>query len=362
MIKKYIKILLILLPLYYTLCCCKDTSTYPPPNGGTDTTSHDFSIEIFSWGHHSSSLLRDVAIINENEIWAVGKIHTEDTDCWNEDSTEWIPPYNAVHWDGEKWELKRIYVNYRGEPNWAPLEGVFAFSKNDIWFSSGLPYKPVGDKWTLYHLWDMGVLDENDGGVPRMWGTSSDDMYFAGRKGTIVHYDGQSWQKIESGTDLTIQDIWGSYDDETDESYILCPACLKFEAVEPKLLCINSDHSVSEENWPYPNNDTYSVWFKDKDNVFICGGGAYKRDFQGKYTRFTQLPKIFMNRIRGNDINDIFIAGDFGILAHYNGKNWREFTEFNEVNSFWSLDFKNDIAVAVGYKGIKAVIYMIKRN
>lgn len=362
MIMIYIKILLISLPLYYILSCCKDTSTYPPPNGGTDTTSHDFSSEIFSWGHHSSSLLRDVAIINKNEIWAVGKIHTEDTDRWNEDSTEWIQAYNAVHWDGEKWKLKWIITPFRDYTIIPDIEGIFAFNENDIWITSGTPKHWDGEKWINFNLWDMGVLDENDGGVSKIWGTSSSDMYFVGRKGTIVYYNGLNWKKIESGTELDIEDIWGAVDTKTGENHILCAACLKFEAAEPKLLRIHSDNSISEENWPYPNNDVHSVWFKDKNNVFICGGGVYKRDFQGKFTRFSQLPKIFMNRIRGNDINDIFIAGDFGILAHYNGKKWREFTEFNEVNSFWSLDFKNDIAVAVGYKGIKAVIYMIRRN
>ncbi|MCO6473712.1 MAG: hypothetical protein J5I57_08280, partial [Melioribacteraceae bacterium] len=38
-----------------------------------DTTSHNFSWEIFTFGEgFNSSILRDVAIIDENNIWAVG--------------------------------------------------------------------------------------------------------------------------------------------------------------------------------------------------------------------------------------------------------------------------------------------------
>lgn len=39
-----------------------------------DTTSHDFSWEAFTFGEHSSSVLNDVAIIDENNIWAVGEM------------------------------------------------------------------------------------------------------------------------------------------------------------------------------------------------------------------------------------------------------------------------------------------------
>ena len=37
-----------------------------------DTTSHNFTCQTFEFGQHSSSALYDVAIIDENNIWAVG--------------------------------------------------------------------------------------------------------------------------------------------------------------------------------------------------------------------------------------------------------------------------------------------------
>ncbi|MDP2302888.1 MAG: glucosyl transferase, partial [Ignavibacteria bacterium] len=37
-----------------------------------DTTSHNFTWQTFEFGQHSSSVLYDVAIIDENNIWAVG--------------------------------------------------------------------------------------------------------------------------------------------------------------------------------------------------------------------------------------------------------------------------------------------------
>ncbi|MCF8430437.1 MAG: glucosyl transferase, partial [Melioribacteraceae bacterium] len=54
-----------------------------------DTTSHDFTWQTFTFGDGSggSSYLNDVAIVDENNIWAVGMIY---------DNGE---KYNAVHWD-----------------------------------------------------------------------------------------------------------------------------------------------------------------------------------------------------------------------------------------------------------------------
>ncbi len=40
-----------------------------------DTTSQEFTWETFTFGEHSSSVLRGVSIIDENNIWAVGEIY-----------------------------------------------------------------------------------------------------------------------------------------------------------------------------------------------------------------------------------------------------------------------------------------------
>ncbi len=88
--------------------------------------------ETFEFGGGiGSSYLSDVAIINENNIWAVGEIHTDKTDQFDSNGV-WVQPYNAVHWDGNNWELKRIFIN----GYFYPLYAIFAFNENDIWFAN----------------------------------------------------------------------------------------------------------------------------------------------------------------------------------------------------------------------------------
>jgi hypothetical protein len=159
---------------------------------------------------------------------------------------------------------------------------------------------------------------------------------------------------------LPINDIWGAKDKETGENYILCPASYKFQLDEKKLLRIKPDLSIKEENWPFQDRRIHSVWFKDSNYVFMSGAGVFLRNRSGRYKEFNEIPLIFTERIRGNDINDLWVAGDFGILAHYNGIDWKEYPDA-AFGLYRSVDYKEDIAVAVGEKAGKAVILMIKR-
>ena len=119
------------------------------------------------------------------------------------------------------WELKKITVDYKENPTIAPLTGIFVLPDGKIIFTSGLPNLPDGKgRWKLYHLWDMGVLQQNDGGINKIWGTSLNDLYFVGNH-EIVHYNGQSWTKIKSGTELDFHDIYGATDSKTGEQQIL---------------------------------------------------------------------------------------------------------------------------------------------
>ena len=68
-----------------------------------DTTSHNFTFQSWTFGTVGSSTLYDIAIINENNIWAVGEIMIADT------SINGYTTYNAVHWNGGEWSLHKLY-------------------------------------------------------------------------------------------------------------------------------------------------------------------------------------------------------------------------------------------------------------
>lgn len=322
-----------------------------------DTSHHEFSIEVFSYGGKGSSMFYDVQIINPSNIWVAGEVYLEDT--YTYDSLgNWIEPYNAAHWDGQGWELKRIpFIGQCSAVLYPPLQAVWALNENEIYFSNGgslVYYDGVAFQM------DCGMNALLEGAITKIWGTEANNLYVVGREGTIVHYNGQNWKKLQSHTSSPINDIWGTYNIKDDAYLILCTASIS--GSEKKLLQIHSDGSVTEIDWSSQNKNLHSVWFQDATNIFLCGGGVYVRNRLGEYTKFTELPAITTNSIRGQGINDIFVVGDFGVLAHYSGTSWRQYTYFDEVDIFRSIDYKEDLAVAVGIKNSRAIIYMLRKQ
>ena len=55
----------------------------------------------------------------------------------------------------------------------------------------------------------------------------------------------------------------------------------------------------------------------------------------------------------------MFIAGDYGFLTHFNGINWFTYESNNNNKIYWSLDFKEDVTVAVGDFGGRVAIIKI---
>ena len=43
-----------------------------------------------------------------------------------------------------------------------------------------------------------------------VWGSSATDVYAVGSSGTILHFDGNAWQAIPSGTTATLYGVGGS--------------------------------------------------------------------------------------------------------------------------------------------------------
>jgi hypothetical protein len=222
-----------------------------------DTTSHNFTWVIDTLGNYGS-YLNDVAIIDENNIWVVGNIET--------DSGE----FNAAHWDGSEWELELI-----GVPG-VIVEGIFYIDEDDIWVATGIIYHWNGVEWERFHLWDMGVLGPDDGGVSKIWGSGYNNLYFVGRKGTIVHYDGTAFTRMESGTDIDLTDVWGIVDDQTGEMQVW--VCGDEDNPDRSIvLALNDDTwQTVYERYPYGGGNSIDdqIYFTPKTATLWTAAGA----------------------------------------------------------------------------------------
>ena len=319
-----------------------------------DTTSHNFSWQSYEFGgQKGSSYFQDVAIIDENDIWAVGEIYTEDT--YTYDSLgNFIQPYNAAHWDGVKWELKRIpYYAENGYVYISPIYSIFAFSSNDIWFEGGIHWDG-----TKYNSLRMNINFPSH--VNKIWGTSDNDLYVVGNSGMIAHYDGKGWTKIESGTDLPIMDIHG-YRAESGKFEILCVAEDYGTPGGSKILSVQNNTVRELSTNGLLSYGLWGVWFMPNCKYIAVGDGLWEtHSSDGIWVRNKSLPTLFKTAIAGKDLNDIVVCGAFWLLAHWNGVSWK--TYFPRTSgSFTAVQIKHNLIIAVGGIENKAVVVSGRR-
>jgi hypothetical protein len=323
-----------------------------------DTTSHNFTFETFTFGGTAgSSTLYDVAIVGE-EIWAVGEIYVADT------SQNGYTMYNAVHWDGSQWELKRImFYTICGQQhqNAYPASSIFAFSENDIWVGMlGSQIAHLNDT-TQIGIYCIPIS------VRKLWGSDSQNLYAVGVNGQIAFYNGIQWSAIESGTELNINDIWGDYNNKTNEWEILAVASNILQSNEKEVLKINTAATqiINKEGI---TGTLSSVWLKNSNKYYVSGGGGvYENNSKGNFNwqkSNYNFIRNFLYRLRGNELNDIVAAGGYGDVLHFNGVSWKSYYNDTQLNygNYYSVAINNNIIVSVGQDNPYAVIIIGRRN
>jgi hypothetical protein len=313
-----------------------------------DTTSHNFHWQNYIIeSPFGSGVLYDVAIINENDIWAVGEIYA--------DSTQPGLPFNAVHWDGQQWELRQI--TYGGSP-W-PIKSIWAFASNDIWFDAFV-------RWNGNTLIEMPIPNVLIGfGINKMWGSSTGKLYVVGNQGNIAYSPdyGQSWQRLEIETDLNFKDIWGSWNEEQGNMEVIAVASELFVSPDRLIYRLSPDQAVLSDEpivWPLS-----TIWFISGRRYYVAGSGLYeKRSLNEPNWRNgpQDITTNYIFRIRGTGLNNIVAVGSYGEVLHYNGISWKSFYDEIQINgNYYSVDVTDDIVVAVGYDSPNAVIAVGRR-
>ncbi|HRI47085.1 MAG TPA: hypothetical protein PK559_08280 [Ignavibacteriaceae bacterium] len=268
--------------------------------------------------------------------------------------------YNAVHWDGQRWELIKM-GGYGGYPR----RTVFAFSKNDVWFDGVIKWD--GEIYTV-HQNGFPLMPNGDGWqINKMWGSSSKDLYAVGNNGNIAHWNGSSWKKKESGTNLNIYDIWGDYNNKTKEWEILAVASHYGISSEKEILQISNNivKKLSTNTNP-PMEPLVTTWFVPNRKYYVAGSGIYQKnslmDSLWKHNLYS-ITTYATTSIRGNGINDVIGVGAFGDVVHFNGKNWK--SDYQEPllsnGSYTEVDIKGNLVVAVGGNNSKAVALFGRR-
>ncbi|HEY9166985.1 MAG TPA: hypothetical protein VIS48_12585 [Candidatus Kryptonia bacterium] len=345
-----------------TLCFNCDLFTGPHNGGGSDTTSHAWTFEVDTLGDGASQLY-DVAIVSINPplVYAVGSIFLKDsTGQWSS------PPYCVAIWDGQSWSLRHLYykgTDYQGNPYILPLieiKGIWVTGSSDIWLTPGSIFRWNGKDSLTNLSFSRLSLPDPTATINTLWGSSTTSLYGVGTGGSIVHFDGNEWQGIASGTTLDIRDIWGS----PDGNQILAVASndegSKLLSIQRTTVTTVSDSGLG--------SSLYGVWFVPNQKYYAVGAGIFWKNRLTDPVWNTYAPGVVTsyvsNGIRGNDTSDVFVSGDAFEIVHYNGRSWHNYSDVipPSYGAVGRTAVKGNLMITVGLADQKAIAIVGKRN
>ncbi len=313
-----------------------------------DTTSHDFiwTVDTIAF---AGGWMYDIHGSSKNDVWVVGQFRVSDT----------VSSANAAHWNGDIWEPTRVDPAPYG---FSEMFAVFALSENDVWFVSGCAFHWDGLRFTP-HCSAEGFY----GGYAYydIWASARDDVYFVGAQGKIVHYDGDSFHLMESGTTQKLRRITGWVDQTTGLTHLWVASngsypnrglLLYYDGIEWE--------TIWDDNHPFFPETQYldagGIWaFKNGELVLYTGGSIDGQITHHKLTNLNDYNLLlksrngFIRNLHGNNFNDYFASGDLSNLIHYNGLTFRSFHDLGltgEVTLTGVYMSDNQVFVA-GYAG-----------
>ncbi|MCF7801013.1 MAG: hypothetical protein K9N34_03235 [Candidatus Marinimicrobia bacterium] len=300
-----------------------------------DTTSHDFTWTIDTLGNYGS-YLNDVAMIDEDNIWAVGMIETDSGS------------YNAAHWEGEEWGLVRI-----APPPFlfAPLTSIYALSGTDVWVAGTAPMEFDGE------IWNAKPTYPTSGWINAIWGSSPEDVWFVGNGGSIVHYDGSGFVAINNLTDLDLVSITGSGSNNVWVSGNnlttggINQILLHFDGQNWEQVLYNTVTNIRVPN--YISGFIAGVYIESPFNILLYTHlGFYRASVstrgEAEFLWNTSNDGTAIEVLIGNDRNDLFAAGSHARIWHFNGNNFRGYPAIPDVGTINGGAINRNYAVFVG--------------
>ncbi len=330
-----------------------------------DTTSHAFTWEFYEFPTEQfrQNYFWDIFAVSDTNVWAVGQIYVDEKDS----SGNFVAPYSAAQWNGEEWKLKR-FTYQPGNDVLSTIRAIWHFSENDIWFASYSLFHFDGRTTRLVHRPEKG-------GIYHLWAVAENEIYGVGNDGLIMRYDGNSWTKMESGTTMDFQDIWGTVNEETGQTEVWTVGydlstdrhgiILKYDGSAWQTV-FDENNNVYKPDWDH--TIPTAVWGLG-DSIYVSLSGAedsnlmqhLRADFSESYRLIHNEDQGAIQAMHGLGFNDYFAVGHSDVILHYNGKSIKSFFPPRHVDGFYhGVQQKGNSVFVVGNNpGSDAAIVLI---
>ena len=200
-----------------------------------------------------------------------------------------------LHYDGASWSTVEL-----GQA--ATMVDIWGFAPDDIVAVGGNTLARYdGSSWQLEDLSGAGVSSAS-----AVWGASRDDLWVGGDQSTAAHWDGGVWTRFTiAGTDNHA--LWGSGPDDVWVASVFDVG--HWDGIEWQL----------EEQLDWGGEAIFGfgpddVWVADDSELWHLSGGTWTLTEPDGLAGATTL--------WGPAPDDLWGAGDFGAIVHYDGDGW----------------------------------------
>jgi hypothetical protein len=240
--------------------------------------------------------------LDENNVWAVGGLNL------SEGGTV------MIKWDGNKWEGTPL-------PN-GNFNGIYGFSDTEIWCAGVRANQAYignwnGSNWKDYD-WNY-FQSQGFTAYPlnAIWGSSPEDIWAVGQRGTLVHWDGEKWKKV----DLSLPEDFIFWDiDGTDKNNVYAAGdvrneyfkLFKYDGIDWKEI-LTGENSVSIQSQVYtPRNGI----------VYLMDYTHYKIENGVVEQIYLPAQRGAIYGLSGSGTNNMATVGVLSEVFHYDGSSW----------------------------------------
>ena len=201
-----------------------------------------------------------------------------------------------------------------------------------------------GEKWEKFKQFAsknrfLTIWTPKDKNVP--------DLFVGGDYGNIYHYNGKKWKKMDSGVHSRVWCLWGTSKDNIYAAIHEKETILHFDGKKWSPITIPDSESYT----------FYSVFGFSEDNIYVGGDSGAIAHYNGKDWKFIKTPGFrqedFIKSISGPSSNDLYLCSYFGKIIHWNGETSEVVSTQQKQKCFfavWSVNSK--CVFAVGDDGV----------
>lgn len=182
---------------------------------------------------------------------------------------------------------------------------AFSVSRRTNLAANFMPRVCTANKWCWYNPLPQGNT------IQSISGTSATDIWATGLAGTLLHYDGQTWSPVASGTQNHLVGVWAR-------------AANDAWAVGENGTILRYDGAKWSASTSNTTSNLRSVWGSAENNIWAVGATGTVLHNTGSGWTASPISGVTtgLNRVTGSSATNVWTVGSGGAVARFDGTSW----------------------------------------